>query len=263
MCVSASCSIIFFYMIRRPPRSTRTYTLFPYTTLFRSGDDSIIADGDASGDDVVAGDAQAISLGGHAESQATDGDSTISGGSAGNDTIKTGGFGVTGDLVAGDSMAKGVSATAYGDNIALEAGAVSGDDTITAGAGSDSISGGALASAVNAALADQHNQAENGGSAGNDSIDAEAAGGAYGDEVAGDAMARSASAHAQANSRNDASLLVSGGPAGNDTLYAGNGANFLAGDAMAVSRSEEHTSELPSLMRISYAVLWLKKNKTN
>src|SRR3546814_8254318 len=23
-------------MIRRPPRSTRTYTLFPYTTLFRS-----------------------------------------------------------------------------------------------------------------------------------------------------------------------------------------------------------------------------------
>src|SRR3546814_5348502 len=27
---------IFFLMIRRPPRSTRTYTLFPYTTLFRS-----------------------------------------------------------------------------------------------------------------------------------------------------------------------------------------------------------------------------------
>src|SRR3546814_10428142 len=25
-------------MIRRPPRSTRTYTLFPYTTLFRSPD---------------------------------------------------------------------------------------------------------------------------------------------------------------------------------------------------------------------------------
>src|SRR3546814_7481616 len=24
-------------MIRRPPRSTRPYTLFPYTTLFRSG----------------------------------------------------------------------------------------------------------------------------------------------------------------------------------------------------------------------------------
>src|SRR3546814_519568 len=27
-------------MIRRPPRSTRTDTLFPYTTLFRSGDDA-------------------------------------------------------------------------------------------------------------------------------------------------------------------------------------------------------------------------------
>src|SRR3546814_2878436 len=27
---------VFFLMIRRPPGSTRTYTLFPYTTLFRS-----------------------------------------------------------------------------------------------------------------------------------------------------------------------------------------------------------------------------------
>src|SRR3546814_3749898 len=42
-------------MIRRPPRSTRTDTLFPYTTLFRSKDravdaafDSIEADGPAS-----------------------------------------------------------------------------------------------------------------------------------------------------------------------------------------------------------------------
>src|SRR3546814_16307854 len=29
-------TFIFFLMIRRPPRSTRTDTLFPYTTLFRS-----------------------------------------------------------------------------------------------------------------------------------------------------------------------------------------------------------------------------------
>src|SRR3546814_12370003 len=28
--------LILFLMIRRPPRSTLTYTLFPYTTLFRS-----------------------------------------------------------------------------------------------------------------------------------------------------------------------------------------------------------------------------------
>src|SRR3546814_13472739 len=36
---SRVCLIIvgfFFLMIRRPPRSTRTDTLFPYTTLFRS-----------------------------------------------------------------------------------------------------------------------------------------------------------------------------------------------------------------------------------
>src|SRR3546814_5049500 len=30
------CDCFFFLMIRRPPRSTRTDTLFPYTTLFRS-----------------------------------------------------------------------------------------------------------------------------------------------------------------------------------------------------------------------------------
>src|SRR3546814_8669760 len=29
-------NFLFFLMIRRPPRSTRTDTLFPYTTLFRS-----------------------------------------------------------------------------------------------------------------------------------------------------------------------------------------------------------------------------------
>src|SRR3546814_10101940 len=30
-------NVLFFLMIRRPPRSTRTDTRFPYTTLFRSG----------------------------------------------------------------------------------------------------------------------------------------------------------------------------------------------------------------------------------
>src|SRR3546814_16006765 len=30
-------------MIRRPPRSTRTDTLFPYTTLFRSAEDDAVA----------------------------------------------------------------------------------------------------------------------------------------------------------------------------------------------------------------------------
>src|SRR3546814_3909441 len=32
-------------MIRRPPRSTRTDTLFPYTTLFRSDTDGVFTDG--------------------------------------------------------------------------------------------------------------------------------------------------------------------------------------------------------------------------
>src|SRR3546814_14526588 len=38
MCCTFYCTSTFlFLMIRRPPRSTRTDTLFPYTTLFRSG----------------------------------------------------------------------------------------------------------------------------------------------------------------------------------------------------------------------------------
>src|SRR3546814_11971816 len=35
-CVVVCVFFILFLMIRRPPRSTRTDTLFPYTTLFRS-----------------------------------------------------------------------------------------------------------------------------------------------------------------------------------------------------------------------------------
>src|SRR3546814_17323975 len=36
-------------MIRRPPRSTRTDTLFPYTTLFRSDELALAQHGDAVG----------------------------------------------------------------------------------------------------------------------------------------------------------------------------------------------------------------------
>src|SRR3546814_14616781 len=36
---------IFFLRLRRPPRSTRTDTLFPYTTLFRSPDAYAAAEG--------------------------------------------------------------------------------------------------------------------------------------------------------------------------------------------------------------------------
>src|SRR6056297_3714157 len=38
----------FFLMIRRPPRSTRTDTLFPYTTLFRSRPDEDLGHGRAA-----------------------------------------------------------------------------------------------------------------------------------------------------------------------------------------------------------------------
>src|SRR3546814_9149475 len=36
MCRSFVFCVVFLLMVRRPPRSTRTDTLFPYTTLFRS-----------------------------------------------------------------------------------------------------------------------------------------------------------------------------------------------------------------------------------
>src|SRR3546814_12028969 len=36
VCTRSVVIVFFFLMIRRPPRSTRTDTLFPYTTLFRS-----------------------------------------------------------------------------------------------------------------------------------------------------------------------------------------------------------------------------------
>src|SRR3546814_17815107 len=45
--------VFFFLMIRRPPRSTRTDTLFPYTTLFRSHGANALSGG--AGDDIIAG----------------------------------------------------------------------------------------------------------------------------------------------------------------------------------------------------------------
>src|SRR3546814_10365090 len=52
----------FLLMIRRPPRSTRTDTLFPYTTLFRSlvvrvGDEAAVGDLEAADGEVVGGGA--------------------------------------------------------------------------------------------------------------------------------------------------------------------------------------------------------------
>src|SRR3546814_11930064 len=47
MIVWSCCGFLFFLMIRRPPRSTRTDTRFPYTTLFRSGQRTGIAEAEA------------------------------------------------------------------------------------------------------------------------------------------------------------------------------------------------------------------------
>src|SRR3546814_6806052 len=50
--------------------------------------------------------------------------------------------------------------------------------------------------------------------------------------------------------------------ASRDRLVVGDD-RVVGGDRDGVARSEEHTSELQSLMRISYAVFCLKKKKKN
>src|SRR3546814_20814459 len=59
--------IFFFLMIRRPPRSTRTDTLFPYTTLFRSlaeGIEKFAECFDIVGDVIVGEECRADALAG-------------------------------------------------------------------------------------------------------------------------------------------------------------------------------------------------------
>src|SRR3546814_8140113 len=79
------------------------------------------------------------------------------------------------------------------------------------------------------------------------------AGAAVADDVAatGDAMAEGAADAADATAA-----------AADDAGNAVEGAVNAAGDA-AAARSEEHTSELQSLMRISYAVFCLKKKNND
>src|SRR3546814_14975877 len=49
---------VYFLMVRRPPRSTRTDTLFPYTTLFRSAVDADADQHDDDGIEVLVGHLQ-------------------------------------------------------------------------------------------------------------------------------------------------------------------------------------------------------------
>src|SRR3546814_15767046 len=57
--INLSYYFFFFLMIRRPPRSTRTDTLFPYTTLFRSAGkkafDAMTPEHEQWVDDMMAG----------------------------------------------------------------------------------------------------------------------------------------------------------------------------------------------------------------
>src|SRR3546814_18315892 len=70
MCISLSYFVFFFFlMIRRPPRSTRTDTLFPYTTLFRSHR-AVFVDLDLADTDAeipAVGLVQCIAVHGHAD----------------------------------------------------------------------------------------------------------------------------------------------------------------------------------------------------
>src|SRR3546814_12941102 len=111
-------------MIRRPPRSTRTDTLFPYTTLFRSVDltagGNIVAsaatDGgglnsdfipyegrlfaDAAGDVTLTNSRAATMLAGR-----SGGAATVTGGSAGEDLFALAGTTATlPDVTAGDDL---------------------------------------------------------------------------------------------------------------------------------------------------------------
>src|SRR3546814_20724640 len=114
-------------MIRRPPRSTRTDTLFPYTTLFRStanaGDDTIVA---GTGDDLISGDAMTShedGLNATANNTATsNGDGHAS---AGSDEI----WGTIGgeyggdygnDTIAGDALTVAANTTALANNDAID-----------------------------------------------------------------------------------------------------------------------------------------------
>src|SRR3546814_21033586 len=57
---TTSLVLLFFLMIRRPPRSTRTDTLFPYTTLCRSRYDRPGTDDSAPSNEFAAGEDQGI-----------------------------------------------------------------------------------------------------------------------------------------------------------------------------------------------------------
>src|SRR3546814_18582966 len=94
-------------MIRRPPRSTRTDTLFPYTTLFRSG--TVLVDAGAGrtlllqGAQGVVGDLVSIDVGGRTVTHGLDGTTGANGAGVLGDTQPTGTLASVGGLNAGNT----------------------------------------------------------------------------------------------------------------------------------------------------------------
>src|SRR3546814_10544703 len=77
-------------------------------------------------------------------------------------------------------------------------------------------------------------------------------------------LRRASLAATSLNGRTTASFSTDGGVPAFSATGRGSGSPQVSGvgSRLTSTRSEEHTSELQSLMRISYAVFCLKKNKT-
>src|SRR3546814_789873 len=207
-------------MIRRPPRSTRTDTLFPYTTLFRSQVGQYLRVVVVYQDDLLnthrVNSAVTAIVGNHLISDAAVIDGSGDGTTAGADWIQ-GGDGnnsiaglAGGDLIDGGG---GSDTIAGGD----------GDDTLAGGQGDDNVSGDAGNDTIIYGAGDDNDVID--GGTGFDTLKV---------------------TQATSTSNDNINVALAGGSLTN----------------VGGTRSEEHTSELQSLMRISYAVFCLKKKNT-
>src|SRR3546814_362497 len=297
-------------MIRRPPRSTRTYPLFPYTTLFRSGTQVVALagiDAVAARDAVLIGHVRGVGRRFDRHSVGLDGQGVAGElfvAFAGLDRVVAGaaevarrvvGFRVgVADAMRQRAAGHGVVAVAADDGIVARDGAVAVRDVVgiglgalalgqrTAGhhvvaaAGVDGVAAGLaeVGAVVAADLIPGLRQGEGvvrviglvrqGGRAAGDDVVAAAFSAVRGDRVvAGRAALRGAVVGLGKG------LLVAIGQAaaghgvvaalGGDSVVARLGALVVGVVARIGMRSEEHTSELQPLMRISYAVICLKK----
>src|SRR3546814_1326706 len=232
--MSFLCLIIFFFlMIRRPPRSTRTDTLFPYPTLFRSLGHASDAVGDAEGtigfdDDgkvpTSFGEERAGDVGVVVVEDADDGAITdfgvllVEGDELG--VLDDAGGAPGGEEVDDDPAAAKVVEVV---GAAVERGALHG--------GREPPEQGALCLPLGGRVAGREDRYQDGHEGGNDT-------------------------------RGDQRRAARPRPVEGNVVAVGIGATaFVIPERLHQRRSEEHTSELQSLMRISYAVFCLKKKK--